>query len=232
MRSRIFLAGVLCLASIQVALAESIGRVLVAVGEVSAERGGRRVILDTGSTIETGDVIQLGEFSNAQIRFSDQAIVSLRQKSVFRIDEYRFSSREEATSTAFFSLLRGGMRTITGLIGKSQSENYRVRTPIATVGIRGTHYTLVVCQQDCRSDDGSLAADGTYGGVLEGRVVLANAAGEREFGTDEYFYVADANTPPQQLIGRPGFLRDRLDARARRDSRQNQANAPGRPSQN
>ena len=60
-------------------------------------------------------------------------------------------------------------------------------------------------------------------------MALSNTAGEREFGTDEYFYVADANTLPQQLIGRPGFLRDRLDARARRDARQNQATAPGRP---
>ena len=115
-----------------------------------------------------------------------------------------------------------------GLIGKSQHENYRVRTPIATVGIRGTHYNLVVCQQDCFESDGSLAADGNYGGVLEGRLAIANKAGEREFGVDEYFYVADANTIPQTLRGRPGFLRDRLEARRRReDQREALARASG-----
>lgn len=217
MKSRIVLAFLLCLASIQIAHAESAGRVLVAVGEISAERGGRQVVLETGSSVEIGDVIKLGDLSNAQIRFSDQAIVSLRPRTVFRIDDYRFSGQEETTSAAVFSLLRGGLRTITGLIGKTQRGNYRVRTPVATVGIRGTHYNLVVCQQDCFAADGSLAADGNYGGVLEGRVAIANLAGEREFGADEYFYVADANTIPQTLRGRPGFLHDRLEARRRRE---------------
>lgn len=229
MKKRFWLALIVCVAS-AIANAQPVGRVLVAVGEVTVQRGGRDLALATGAEVFADDTVRVGEFSNAQIGFSDTSIVALRSKSEFRIDEYAFDRNNDSLlSKAVFSLLRGGLRTLTGVIGRTNRDSYRMRAQSATVGIRGTHYTLVVCQQDCRSDDGSLAADGTYGGVLEGRVVLANAAGEREFGTDEYFYVADANTPPQQLIGRPGFLRDRLDARARRDSRQNQANAPGRP---
>ena len=229
MKTKFWLAlllGAVCV----LANAQPVGRVLVAVGDVTVQRGGRDVNLTTGAEVFAGDTVRVGEVSNAQIGFTDTAIVALRSKSVFRIDEYVFDRNvESALSKAVFSLLRGGLRTITGAIGRTYRDGYRMRAQAATVGIRGTHYTLVVCQQDCNNNDGSLAADGTYGGVLEGRVALANTAGEREFGTDEYFYVADANTLPQQLIGRPGFLRDRQDGRARRDSRQNQANAPGRP---
>ncbi len=210
------------------AMAQAAGRVLVAVGDVVANRGGRDVVLITGAEVFRGDTLRVGEYSNAQIGFSDNAVVALRAKSVFSIDEYVFDRNNSALSIAAFSLLRGGVRTLTGLIGQTDRKQYRVRSPSATVGIRGTHYTLVVCQQDCLNGDGSLAADGTYGSVLEGKVALANQGGEREFGIDEYFFVADIRTPPQLLLGRPGFLRDRLESRARRESRQNQA-AQNRP---
>lgn len=229
MKTKYWLALILGFASI-IAVAQPVGRVLVAVGDVTVQRGGRDLMLASGAELFAGDTVRVGNVSNAQIGFTDTSIVALRSKSIFRIDEYAFEpSNESQLSKAVFSLLRGGLRTLTGVIARTNRDGYRMRAQAATVGIRGTHYTLVVCQQDCNNNDGSIAVDGTYGGVLEGRVALANAAGEREFGADEYFYVADATTLPQQLIGRPGFLRDRLEARARRDQRQNQANAPGRP---
>lgn len=229
MKTKFWLAlllGVVCV----VAHAQPVGRVLVAAGEVTVQRAGREINLVTGAEVFSGDTVRVGDTSNAQIVFTDTAIVALRSRSAFRIDDYAYDRNNEASlSKAVFSLLRGGLRTVTGAIGRASRDGYRMRAQSATVGIRGTHYTLVVCQQDCIDNDGTVAADGTYGGVLEGRVALSNEAGEREFGIDEYFYVANANTLPQQLVGRPGFLRDRQDGRARRDSRQNQANAPGRP---
>ena len=229
MKTKFLLALCLGFANV-IAVAQPVGRVLVAVGDVTVQRSGRDLVLASGAELFAGDTVRVGDVSNAQIGFTDTSIVALRSKSMFRIDEYAFEpSNESQLSKAVFSLLRGGLRTLTGVIGRTNRDGYRMRAQAATVGIRGTHYTLVVCQQDCNNIDGTIAVDGTYGGVLEGRVALANAAGEREFGADEYFYVADATTLPQQLIGRPGFLRDRLEARARRDQRQNQANATGRP---
>lgn len=224
MINRLLLVLWLAFAGISLAHAQAAGRVLVALGDVSVQRGGRDITLNTGAEVFSGDLIRLGELSNAQIEFTDQGIVALRPKSVFRIDDYKLDAND-LLSTAVFSLVRGGLRTFTGLIGRSQRANYRVRAPAATVGIRGTHYTLVVCQQDCINGDGSLAADGTYGGVLEGKVAISNNGGEREFGADEYFFVADFNTPAQHLQGRPGFLRDRLEARARRERDQRQSEA-------
>src|SRR5258706_474148 len=198
------------------AAAQAVGRVLIAAGEVVATRAGRDVPLATGATIEKGDLIRTGEASSAQLRFADESIVAMRAKSQFEVTEYNFTGKDDGISNVAFNLVSGGMRTLTGLIGKVYKDRYRTRTPLASIGIRGTTYTLVQCRQDCLNDDGSVAADGTYGTVFDGRVVVANPVGAREFAIDEVFFVANLSTPPQALLSRPSFLRDRLEAGAGR----------------
>lgn len=195
---------------------EIAGRVLVAVGEVSAIRQAQEVRLTTGSSVESGDRIVTGADSNAQIRFSDESIVALRPKTEFSIDDYHFAGKNEASGKGFFSLAKGGFRTLTGAIGKLNREAYRVKTQTATIGIRGTHYNALLCQQQsCVGDDGQPSPDGLYGGVFDGRIGLDNQAGSREFGRDEFFFVADANTLPIRLIAPPSFLRDKLEGQIR-----------------
>jgi hypothetical protein len=205
--------------------AQSVGRVIAAAGEVGTVRSNRAIPLTAGAAIENGDLVTTGEASAAQLRFTDGTVVALRAKSEFRVDGYRFTGEDDGVSQAVFSLLKGGLRTLTGLIGKSRAESYRMRTPLATVGIRGTAYALVLCQRDCDADEGGLAPDGAYGVVFEGRVAVANDAAEVTFDVDEAFYVAGPATAPQRLLSRPGFLRDRLEARARREERREQLEA-------
>ena len=95
---------------------------------------------------------------------------------------------------------------MTGIIGRRDRTDYAVKTRTTTIGIRGTSYALVDCDNSCRNADGSLAPDGTYGAVTEGRVSATNNTGEREFGVDNFFYVASPNSPPEQLLAPPSFL--------------------------
>jgi|GEM_PF-1392935 len=53
------------------------------------------------------------------------------------------------TSRAFFRLVKGGFRSVSGLIGKVSREDYRISTPVATIGIRGTLFTARLCQGQC-----------------------------------------------------------------------------------
>lgn len=197
-----------------VAQAEMAGRVLVAVGDVSATRADKTVALKSGDEVQSGDTLRVGEASNMQVRFTDEGIVALRPNTVFRIDDYKFAKQADKDSSVF-SLVKGGMRTITGLIGKLSRNNYAVKAPTATIGIRGTNFTIVVCSNDCRNADGSLAPNGTYGGVSDGRIASSNQAGEREFGKNEFFYVASSSVLPTVLMAPPGFLRDRLEGEAK-----------------
>src|SRR5713101_7558548 len=202
------------------ALAQA-GRFLLAVGDVVVARGQGEIRAATGTPVQSGDTIRVGPASNAQIRMTDESIVGLRPGTVFRIDAYEYSGQAEPRS--LFTLLKGGFRTVTGAIGRLHSrERYAVRTPTATIGIRGTHYTVVHCDNDCGGADRGSIANGTYGGVTDGRIEVVNQTGEHEFAANTFFYVASANTAPQNLIAPPTFLYDRLEGQSR--SRGNQGN--------
>ena len=216
------------------------GRFLLAVGDVAIARGQAEIRAATGTPVQSGDTIRVGPASNAQIRMTDESIVGLRPGTVFRIDAYEYSGQAEPRS--IFSLLKGGFRTVTGAIGRLHSrERYAVRTPTATIGIRGTHYTVVHCDNDCGGADRGPIANGTYGGVTDGRIEVVNQTGEHEFAANAFFYVASAGTAPQNLIAPPNFLYDRLEGQARsRGSRGNESsealarsglNAESRPSE-
>src|SRR6267378_2455367 len=218
MRSLIILLGLLSAPGLALAQA---GRFLLAVGDVVVARGQAEIRAATGTPVQSGDTIHVGPASNAQIRMTDESIVGLRPGTVFGIDAYEYSAQAEPRS--IFSLLKGGFRTVTGAIGRLHSrERYAVRTPTATIGIRGTHYTVVHCDNDCGGADRGSIANGTYGGVTDGRIEVVNQTGEHEFAANTFFYVAAANTAPQNLIAPPNFLYDRLEGQAR--SRGNQGN--------
>lgn len=53
------------------------------------------------------------------------------------------------SSRAFFRLVKGGFRSVSGLIGKFNRDDYRVSTPVATIGIRGTRYSARLCEGAC-----------------------------------------------------------------------------------
>lgn len=196
------------------AYAEMIGKVLVAVGDTTALRNGVTVKLARGDEIQSGDTLHVGETSNMQVRFTDESIIALRSNSVFRIDDYKFEG-DKNLGKSFFSLVKGGMRSITGLIGKFNRENYAVKATSATIGVRGTHFALAQCSNDCFNKDGSKAENGLFGGVTDGRISVNNQAGEREFGKNEFFHVSTSDALPKPLLTPPSFLRDQLEGRAK-----------------
>lgn len=163
--------------------AASAGRVDFAVGDVKAlAPDGRSRPLEKGAEVASGETIDTGS-GRAQVRFSDGAQVSLAPQSQFRIDDYKFAGKADGSEKGFFSLLRGAMRTITGLVGRSNRDNYKVSTTVATIGIRGTEYSV------------------TYGNSInvttgEGSVEVCNAAGCLILNSGESAYVPDSNTRP------------------------------------
>lgn len=144
------------------------GNIQFASGDVSAVNAkGEKRSLSKGALINQGDTVSTGSDARAQIRFSDGALVSLQPQTQFRVDGFQYDGKTDGSEKGFFSLLRGGMRTITGLIGRFNRDNYKINTPVATIGIRGTEYTAVL---DPANEN--LAVN-----TGEGLVEVCNAAG-------------------------------------------------------
>lgn len=207
-RAIIGLWALLAILASSAAFAEA-GRVVFAVGDVAALRGGARVPLVAGAAIDVGDTITTAAQSHAQLRFSDDALVALKPESEFRIESYNFSGRQDGTEVAVFRLVKGGFRTLTGQIGKLSGDRYQLLTTQATIGIRGTHYQVQVCAPEQCHEGAAAVRAGMYGGVYEGRIAVANVFGADEFGTDEFFFVPDGEAP-QRFLAPPTFLSDKL----------------------
>jgi hypothetical protein len=120
------------------ALANTAAHVDFAVGGVTATgKDGRARPLAKGEDVLTGDRVVTTN-GRAQLRFTDGAFVSLQPNTTFEVREYRFDGKTDGSEKGIFGLLRGAMRTVTGLIGRVNRSAYQIQTPTATVGIRGT----------------------------------------------------------------------------------------------
>ncbi len=172
---------------------DGVGYVVLGSGQVVArDASGAERRLKRRSSVYTGDTIVAGSNAFVQIRFSDGGLVSLRSGSEFKIDDYQFKGEEDGSEKATFSLLKGGLRTISGRIGKAHKANYRMNTPVATIGIRGTHYGVRLCTGDC----GAGVQDGWYIGVLEGSIVFTIDGKEYICNAGEYFFIPLNGGPP------------------------------------
>lgn len=210
------------------ARAETVGRVLLAAGDAVAIRAGTALPLATGTMIEDKDTLRTGAASNLQVRFTDTSIMSLRENSELAIEAYHFSGRDDGSENAFYKLVRGGLRTVTGLIGHTQHEKYRIDSATSTIGIRGTNFALISCQAgSCLNADGSKARNGVYGGVSDGIVSATTKTGEYRFGAGETFFAASIDSPVEKLIGPPVFLSDRLEGQKRSGKKGGSDNGSG-----
>ena len=138
LRRRPLAAIIAMVASLSGAAAEPPARVEFSIGRVNAvSAAGESRPLRKGESIEIGESV-VTESGRVHLRFSDGGYISLKPNSEFRVDEYQFKDGEPQESRGFFNLLRGGLRALTGLIGKVNRKNYQMTTPVATIGIRGT----------------------------------------------------------------------------------------------
>ena len=122
-------------------------------GAGSLQRPGKSTqLLGRGQQIEQGDIITTGANSSAIILLTDGTRMTMRADSKFVLQIYDFKANapaEDSAGSMVIGLLKGGMRTLTGLIPKRDTNAARVITQSATVGIRGTDFDVRLCVRDC-----------------------------------------------------------------------------------
>jgi hypothetical protein len=135
---------------------DSTGMVVASRGEVIALADGGSRELKQGDFIYVSDEIITSNRSFAVLQFEDGAKVTVRPDSTLIIETYLYNG--DGNDEATLNLVEGGLRVITGAMAKSNPENYKVRTPVALMGVRGTEFSVMLCGDQLCADS-ELVAD-------------------------------------------------------------------------
>src|SRR5690606_23096376 len=112
------------------------------------------------------DVIETGGNGHVHVRFVDQALVSVRPSSKLEIVHYRYDAANPAASAVKFNLMEGTTRAISGEAATHARENFRMNTPVAAIGVRGTDFVV------------RASADNVRASVTEGAIIIAPFSSE------------------------------------------------------
>jgi hypothetical protein len=133
--------------------AENAANVVASRGEVSAASSGGSRALSQGDGVAVEDQVTTGDKSFAVLQFVDGAKVTVRPNSTLVIEEYVYSGDD--SDSARLSLVAGGLRVITGAMAKTHPENYKVKTPVALMGVRGTEFSIMLCGEGVCDEEGN-----------------------------------------------------------------------------
>jgi hypothetical protein len=97
-------------------------------------------VLTQKSTVDAGDTLVSEKDTYARVKFVDNSEITLRPNTQFKIENFSYDDAKPEKDNAIFSLIKGGLRSITGLLGKRNHDRFSLNTPTATIGIRGTTF--------------------------------------------------------------------------------------------
>ena len=132
---------------------DSTGMVVASRGEVIALSNGGSRELKQGDFIYVKDEIMTTNRSFVVLQFEDGAKVTVRPDSTLIIETYLYNGDDG--DEAELNLVSGGLRVITGAMAKTHPENYKVRTPVALMGVRGTEFSVILCGDNVCDETGT-----------------------------------------------------------------------------
>ena len=148
----IIFAALLTSLSGTVSAQDSSGMVVASRGVVVAISDGESRELKQGDFIYVSDEIVTSNRSFAVVQFEDGAKVTVRPNTTLIIDSYLYNG--DGDDEATLNLVEGGLRVITGALAKTNPDKYKVRTPVALMGVRGTEFSVMLCgDQICGEDE-------------------------------------------------------------------------------
>lgn len=170
-----------------------------------ARRSGQQAPAIRGDQLYEGDTVMTAPQSNVQLRMVDDAQIWLRPSTEFKINAYKSSQHGADRNEAKLQLAAGSMRTITGAISPAKGGDYKLSTPNATIGIRGTEFDAVYANAQLAVEMGIL--QGTYNRVFRGATLLAGPSGSVALKQGEAGFLGiQPLDRPKPLPSIPSFL--------------------------
>ncbi len=120
-----------------------------------------------GSFIYKGDVIETGADGNLNITFIDDTKFSMGPGGRAVMDDLVYNTEDNSDNGMGVSLLQGVFSFVSGKIAKDDPESVSIKTPVGTIGIRGTAWSGKVAQ---------LGEESLFT-LFSGAIVVANEGG-------------------------------------------------------
>lgn len=138
-----------------------VGRVDMVVGQVHVVGNQSNMALTVGQKIHEGVTLETGPDGYLYVQTIDKGFISLRPQTRVTVELYRYDAKNPQASQIRLVLHKGVMRAISGQGAQAAKEKYRLNTPVAAIGIRGTDYTVFANQETTRAT------------VMSGGIVMA-----------------------------------------------------------
>lgn len=189
------------------------GTVMQLSGPLMAKKADGKVkLLAIRSEVEQGDTLLTEKDSYALIKLIDNSEITLKPNSSFVIEQFSYTAEQPDGDHAVFSLLKGGLRSVTGLLGKRNKERFEMKTPAATIGIRGTTFIASYVAPAApggpalpKAPAPSALPPGLYVQVLDGMIHVTNPAGTLNFAAGQFGFTPNFQQPPVLLPVNPGL---------------------------
>lgn len=148
----------------------SVGTVSLVWGKAYIESPDQpRQLIKVGSSIKVSDKITTAANGTVHIQFVDKAYLSVRPDSELEISSYDYNPEKPQLSEVKYNLIFGITRSISGEAAKAARQRFRLNTPIAAIGVRGTDFVVSATDSTTRAL------------VTEGTIVLAPFSAECSF---------------------------------------------------
>ncbi len=189
------------------ALAAQVAGVVVQVSGPMTARSPAGVVkpLQVKSEVESGDTLATAAGAYAVVRFIDNSELALKPGTTVRIEQFAFDAARPEADRAAYTLVKGGLRSITGLLGQRNKDRFAMKTPSATIGIRGTTFFLEYLTGKGDVDPSPGLEPGLHVHVSAGGISIVNSAGEFRYDTGQFGFIKDDKTRPVKMFTNPGM---------------------------
>ena len=163
--------------------------------------------LGVKSEVEQGDTLVSEKNTYAQIKLIDNSEITLKPGTTFKVEAFAYDSAKPEGDRASFTLVKGGLRSITGLLGKRNRDKFELKTPAATIGIRGTTFVAQYVGEPLPGPvpPGPSLAPGLHVSVTDGAIVVSNQGGVQQFSAGQFGFTASILQPPLVVPPNPAL---------------------------
>lgn len=124
----------------------NIGTIMALTGKADVIRDTKTLKASSGMDLQQGDEIVTQLKTKVQVLLNDDTAITIGPKSSFSFVDYLYDGSKNSRLT--MQSTRGFFRSVTGKIGKLAPERFKVKTNIATIGVRGTDFSALLRDQN------------------------------------------------------------------------------------